>query len=55
MIVIHVDDYLTIGTEEAIEGVSNALKGHHFGLKIEDNITDYLNFKIISERDKGKV
>jgi hypothetical protein len=55
MIVIHVDDCLTIGTEEAIEGVSNALKGHNFGLKIEDNITDYLNFKIISERDKGKV
>jgi hypothetical protein len=28
---------------------------HDLGLKVEDNLTDYLNFKIVQERDKGNV
>ena len=54
MMAIYVDDCLTIGTDEAIEEVINALKGHNFGLKVEDNLTDYLSCKIVQERDKGK-
>jgi hypothetical protein len=40
MITIYVDDCLTIGAEQAIEEVINALKGHTFGLKVEDNLID---------------
>ena len=54
MMEINVDDCLTIGTDEAIEEVINALKAHNFGLKVEDNLTDYLSCKIVQERDKGK-
>jgi hypothetical protein len=36
MIAIYVDDCFIIGTEEAIEEVINALKGHDFGLKVEE-------------------
>jgi hypothetical protein len=43
MIAIYVDDCLTIGTEEAIEKVINALKEHNFGLKVEDNLNEYLS------------
>jgi hypothetical protein len=39
MIAIYVDDCLTIATEEAIEEAINALKGHDFGLKVEDNLS----------------
>jgi hypothetical protein len=49
MIAIYIDDCLTIGTEEAIEEVMNALKGHNFGLKVEDNLTYYLSCKIVQE------
>jgi hypothetical protein len=49
---IYVDDCLTIETEEAIEKVIDALKGHNFGLKVEDNLTDYLSFKIVQLREK---
>jgi hypothetical protein len=55
IIVIYVDDCLIIGTEEAIEEVINELKGHNFGLKVEDNLTDHLSCKIIQERDNGKI
>jgi hypothetical protein len=48
---IYVDDCLTIGAEEAIEEVINALKGHNFGLKVEDILTDYLSCKIFQERN----
>jgi hypothetical protein len=55
MITIYVDDCLSIGTKGTIEEVINALKGNNFGLKVEDNLTDYLSCKIVQERDKGKV
>jgi hypothetical protein len=55
MTAIYVDDCLTIGTKEATEEVINALKGNNFGLKVEDNISDYLICKITQERDKEKV
>jgi hypothetical protein len=51
----YLDDCLTIHIEEAIEIVINALKGHNFGLKVEDNLTDYLSCKIFQDIDKGKV
>jgi hypothetical protein len=55
IVVIFVDDCLAIGTEEAVEEVMNSLKGNNFGLKVEDNLTDYLSCKIVQERYKGKV
>jgi hypothetical protein len=55
MIAIYIDDCLTIGIDKAIEEIINALKGHNFGMKVEDNLNDYLNCKILQERDKGKV
>jgi hypothetical protein len=56
MIEIYVDDCpTTIGAEEAIEEIIDALKGHNFGLKVEDNLIDYLICKIIQERDKENV
>jgi hypothetical protein len=36
-IAIYVDDCLTIGTEESIEEIINALKVNNLGLKVEDN------------------
>jgi hypothetical protein len=54
MISIYVDNCLTLETEEAIEEVINPLKGHNFGLKVEDNLTDYLRCRIFQERDKRK-
>jgi hypothetical protein len=39
VIAIYVDDCLSIGTEESSEEVINALKGHTFGLKVEENFT----------------
>jgi hypothetical protein len=55
MIAMYVDDCLTIGTEESIEEAINARKRHNSGLKVEYNLTDYLNYKIVQERDKEKV
>jgi hypothetical protein len=49
------DACLTIGTEKTIKEVINAPKEYTFGLKIEDNLTDYLIFKKFQERDKYKV
>jgi hypothetical protein len=42
-------------TEEAVEEVIDALKAHNFGLKFENNLTDYLSGKIVQEKDKGKI
>jgi hypothetical protein len=47
MIAIYVDDCLSIRTEETIEEVIKALKGHNFGLKVEDNLTDNLSCKSV--------
>jgi hypothetical protein len=43
MISIYVDDCLTIGTEEVIEEVINALKADNFNLKVKENLTEYLS------------
>jgi hypothetical protein len=55
MTVIYVNDCLTIETYESIEEVIDTLKGHNFGLKVEENLTEYLSCKVVQERDKGKV
>jgi hypothetical protein len=52
IIVIDVDDQLTIGTEESIEEVINWMKEHNLGLINEDNLIDFLSCKIFQERDK---
>jgi hypothetical protein len=41
-------------TEESIEEVIHELKGHNFGKKVEDNLSDYLSCKIVQERDTVK-
>jgi hypothetical protein len=48
------DDCLNIGTDIAVEELISALKGNEFVLKVEDNFTDYLIFKIVQKIDKGK-
>jgi hypothetical protein len=55
MIAIYFDDCLTIGTEEAIEKVIYALKGHNIGLKVEDNRNDCSSWKIFQESDKEMI
>jgi hypothetical protein len=55
MIVIYVDDCLTIGTEEATEKVFNVLNGSNFGLRAEDILIYYLSYNIVQDRDEGKV
>jgi hypothetical protein len=45
---------LVAWTDEAIEEVIDTLKGHNSGLKVEDNLTDYLSCNIVQERYKGK-
>ena len=53
------DDWLTIGTDEAEaedeaeDEVIEALKGHRYGLKVENGLTDYLSCKIVQENEKG--
>jgi hydrogenase maturation factor HypE len=54
MITVYVDDCLTIGTEEATEEVINSLKERNLGLKVEDNLTDYLSCKNDQERDEER-
>jgi hypothetical protein len=55
MIAIYFDVCLIIGTDEEIEEVVNVWKGHNFDLKFEDNLTRYLSYKNVQERNKGKV
>ena len=46
MVAVYVDDCLVVGSEEGIQDMINCLKNCDFGLKIEDNLTDYLSCKI---------
>jgi hypothetical protein len=55
MIAIYFDVCLIIGTDEEIEEVVNVWKGHNFDLKFEDNLTRYLSYNNVQERNKGKV
>ena len=52
---IYVNDCLTIGTDSAIDEVIESLKDYGFGLKVENNLTDYLNYEIFKDINKGKV
>ena len=51
---IYVNNRLTIGTDQAIKEVINALKRHAFGLKVQNNRTDCLSCKMIQHRDQEK-
>ena len=46
MAAVYVDDCLVVGSEKGIEEMIICLKNCDFGLKIEDNLTDYLSCKI---------
>ena len=46
MVAVYVDDCLVVGSEKGIEEMIICLKNCDFGLKIEDNLTDYLSCKI---------
>ena len=46
MVAVYVDDFLVVGSEKGIEEMINCLKNCGFGVKIEDNLTDYLSCKI---------
>jgi hypothetical protein len=54
MMAIYMDDCLTIGTEPAIDEVIELMKNYGFGLKVENDLTDYLSCKIIQDIDQGK-
>ena len=43
---IYVDDCLTIGTDAAIDEVIESMKNYGFGLKVENDLTDYLSCKL---------
>jgi hypothetical protein len=46
MIAMYVNNCLVVGSKEGIQDMINCLKNCNFGLKIEDNLTDYLSCKI---------
>jgi hypothetical protein len=46
MVAVNIEDCLVVGNKERIKGMINCLKNCYFGLKIEDNLTDYLSCKI---------
>jgi len=48
MIAIYVDNCLIVGDDANIKNVIEELKSYDFGLKIENQLTDYLSYKIIA-------
>jgi hypothetical protein len=46
MVAVYADNCLVVGSEEGIQDMINCRKNYDFGLKIEDNLTDYLSCKI---------
>jgi hypothetical protein len=46
MVAVNVEDCLVLGSEKGIKDMINCLTNCDFGLKIEDNLTDYLSCKI---------
>jgi hypothetical protein len=46
MVSVYVNSCLVVGSEEGIQDMINCLKNCNFGLKIENNLTDYLSCKI---------
>ena len=51
MVAVYVDDCLVVGSESGIDDMINCLKNCDFGLKVEDNLTDYLSCKININQD----
>ena len=54
MMAIYVDDFLTLGTDAAIDEVIELMKNYGFGLKVKNDLTDYLSCRIIQDIDQGK-
>ena len=46
MVAVYVDGCLIVGSKNGIKEMINCLINCDFGLKIEDNLTDYLSCKI---------
>ena len=46
MVGVYVDNCLILGSKEGIQDMIICLKNCDFGLKIEDNLTDYVSCKI---------
>jgi Reverse transcriptase (RNA-dependent DNA polymerase) len=51
IIAIYVNDCLIIGDDLDINEVIEELKGHNFGLKVKDHLSDYLSCQIITNFD----
>jgi hypothetical protein len=41
--------------EEQFKKIMHAIKRHNFGLKVEDNLSDYLGSKIVQKKDKVNI
>ena len=55
LMVIYADNYLTIGIDKEIDEVIESLKAFGFGLKVENELSEYLSCKIVQEVDQNKV
>jgi hypothetical protein len=51
---IYVDDCYCCGHEAAIDETISQLKASGFGIKVEDNLTDYLSCNIVFDKKKTK-
>jgi hypothetical protein len=49
---IYVNDCFVIGNENGINDIINGLKTYKFGLKIEDDLKDYLSFRILNDSER---
>ena len=53
-VAIYVDNNLTLGHPEAIDGSHRFLKQDEFILKVEDNLMDYLSCEIVFSTKRKK-
>jgi hypothetical protein len=51
---IYMDYCLTIGFDESIHEGFETLNGHGFGLKVQDELTECLSYKIVQEVEEGE-
>jgi hypothetical protein len=49
---IYVNDYLVIGNEKDINDVIDGLKTYKFGLKIANDLKDYLSYRILTDYER---
>jgi hypothetical protein len=49
---VYVEDCLVIGNENGINDVIDGLKTYKFGLKIVDDLKDYLSCKILTDYER---